>query len=78
MSAELHDGVCNDLLAIRMKMTQGEPAEEIAGALESCREAVRRISYELMPPEFAYASLDEVLRHYAAGQAEAVRDKIEI
>lgn len=78
MSAELHDGVCNDLLAIRMKMTQGEPAEEIAGALESCCEAVRRISHELMPPEFAYASLDEVLRHYAAGQAEAVRDKIEI
>lgn len=71
MSAELHDGVCNDLLAIGMNIRKGISPEATARMVEGCRESVRRISHELMPPEFAYASLDEVLRFFVAKQAEA-------
>lgn len=76
MARELHDGVCNDLLAIRMNINSGKPIENTAALIDNCREAVRRISHELMPPEFAYATLDEVVRFYIAKQAEANEGKI--
>ena len=66
MSRELHDGVCNDLLAIQMTMTN---PENIA-LIETCRESVRRISHELMPPEFEYATLDEVVRYFIGKQQQ--------
>lgn len=74
MARELHDGVCNDLLAIRMGMETGK--SDTAHMLDACREQVRRISHELMPPEFAYADLDEVVRHFVAKQAEGAAGKI--
>ncbi|MGN1246252.1 MAG: histidine kinase, partial [Muribaculaceae bacterium] len=79
MASELHDGVCNDLLAIKMSLSgdNRQPADT-ATLIEACRESVRRISHELMPPEFAYATLDEVVRYFIAGQAEAVKDKTAI
>lgn len=64
MSRELHDGVCNDLLAIEMNIEAGTPAADTAALIDSCRESVRRISHELMPPEFTYATVDEVLRFF--------------
>ena len=76
MARELHDGVCNDLLAIRMKIDNGTPVESTASLIDSCRESVRRISHELMPPEFAYASVDEVLRFFVRKQAEANKGRI--
>lgn len=78
MSSELHDGVCNDLLAIELSIKEGQTQEETAKLLEGCRESVRRISHELMPPEFAYATLDEVVRFFVTKQAEANADTIEI
>lgn len=78
MSSELHDGVCNDLLAIQMNIANGTPIETTARLIDSCRESVRRISHELMPPEFAYSSLDEVIRFFVAKQADANRDRIAI
>lgn len=78
MSRELHDGVCNDLLAIQMNITGGKSIEKAAEMIDSCRESVRRISHELMPPEFAYASIDEVVRFFVRKQAEANSDKIDI
>lgn len=74
MSRELHDGVCNDLLAIRMNL--GADAGQTARMLDTCRESVRRISHELMPPEFAYANLDEATRFFIAKQAEANAGRI--
>ena len=44
MSRELHDGVCNDLLAIQMNISGGKPIESTAALIDSCRESVRRIS----------------------------------
>lgn len=78
MARELHDGVCNDLLAIRMGMKEGKADEDTAKLLDACRESVRRISHELMPPEFAYASLDEVVRYFVMKQADAYAGKISI
>ena len=71
MAAELHDGVCNDLLSIRMNIDNGAPLDDTAHLIDNCRESLRRISHELMPPEFAYATLNEVIRFYVGKQAEA-------
>ncbi len=78
MARELHDGVCNDLLAIRMNINSGKSADSTAAMIDSCRESVRRISHELMPPEFSYATLDEVVRFFISKQAAANEGKIEI
>lgn len=78
MSRELHDGVCNDLLAIQMNMSTGTSIEETTRLIDNCRESVRRISHELMPPEFAYASIDEVVRFFVNKQHEANSGKIEL
>ena len=64
MARELHDGVSNDLMAIQMRMNRGETAEDTARMIAVCRESVRRISHELMPPEFSYATIDEVIRYH--------------
>lgn len=78
MSRELHDGVCNDLLAIQMSMKDGNDTVDAVRLLDECRESVRRISHELMPPEFAYASIDEVVRFFVRKQAAANQGKIAI
>lgn len=64
MARELHDGVCNDLTAIQMRLDGENPSSPALELLSACREQVRRISHELMPPEFSYATIDEVLRYY--------------
>ena len=76
MSRELHDGVCNDLLAIQMNISNGQSTESTASLIESCRESVRRISHELMPPEFAYATIDEVVRFFVEKQGDANEGKV--
>lgn len=76
MARELHDGICNDLLAIQMNISAGKPAESTASMIDTCRESVRRISHELMPPEFSYASLDEVVRFFISKQSDANKGKI--
>ncbi len=78
MSRELHDGVCNDLLAIQMNIKSGKSLDSTAKLIDSCRESVRRISHELMPPEFSYASIDEVIRFFVAKQAKAHEGKIDL
>lgn len=76
MARELHDGVCNDLLAIEMNLNNGMSPEKSVALIDGCRESVRRISHELMPPEFAYATIDEVLRYFVAKQSDAMTGKI--
>lgn len=78
MSRELHDGVCNDLLAIQMRIAEGKTSADTARLIDSCRESVRRISHDLMPPEFDYASIDEVIRYFVAKQAESAEGQIAI
>ncbi len=64
MARELHDGVCNDLTAIQMRLGEDNPTSPALPLLATCREQVRRISHEMMPLEFSYATIDEVLRYY--------------
>lgn len=78
MSRELHDGICNDLLAIQMNMSRGVSPEQSAKLIDDCRESVRRISHELMPPEFTYATLDEVVKFMVNKQSKANEGKINI
>lgn len=73
LARELHDGLCNDLYTIELRLAASEPSSPSVGMLAECREQARRISHELMPPEFRYATIDEVLSDYveriAAGAA---------
>lgn len=75
MSKELHDGVCNDLLAIEMNIKNGTPEENTAELIKTCRDSVRRISHELMPPEFNYATIDEVVRYFINQRQKAFEGK---
>ena len=68
MAVELHDDVCNNLLALEMNihsLTEGdkEMAKQV-GLLGETRERLRNISHELMPPAFQYATIDEMLADY--------------
>lgn len=72
MARELHDGVCNDLLAIEMNLINGYSEKKTEQLVSSCREAVRRISHELMPPEFTYATIDEVINYYVSKQPSPI------
>ncbi|MDE6796362.1 MAG: hypothetical protein K2J63_13800, partial [Muribaculaceae bacterium] len=72
MARELHDGVCNDLLAIEMNLKNGYSEKTTEQLVSSCRESVRRISHELMPPEFTYATIDEVINYYMLKQPASI------
>ena len=65
ISKELHDGVCNDLLALEMRLKNNEKDIETQTAfLRKTRENIRNVSHELMPPVFQYATIDEILSDY--------------
>lgn len=68
MATELHDDVCNNLLALEMNirtLASGDKAmDKQMGLLEETRERLRNISHELMPPAFQYATVDEMLADY--------------
>lgn len=64
LAKELHDGVSNQLLAVEMKLNSEGATEQTRQLLSESREQVRRVSHELMPPEFSYATLDEIVVQY--------------
>ena len=66
LAKELHDGVSNQLLAIEMKLEQDGLTPQTMKMISESREQVRRVSHELIPPEFEHATLDEVIKSYAA------------
>ena len=72
LAKELHDGVCNDLYTVQLRMAQGacDMAEQ-THMLSACREQVRRVSHELMPPEFNYADICIVIDDYLLRTGEA-------
>ena len=62
LAKELHDGVCNDILAVNIMMqTDKEAAERL---LKNVGNDVRRLSHELIPPRFDNASLSELVCTY--------------
>lgn len=65
LAKELHDGVSNQLLAVEMKLnTEDGSKDQAIQILNESREQVRRVSHDLMPPEFSYTTLDEVITNY--------------
>lgn len=67
LARELHDGVCNELLAleigVKAEQDQGNK-EQLLAKLGRTRESIRHISHELMPPIFSYATIDEIIEDY--------------
>ena len=62
LAKELHDGVCNDILAVNIMMqTDKDAAERL---LKNVGHDVRRLSHELIPPRFDNATLSELVDTY--------------
>lgn len=64
LAKELHDGISNQLLAVEMKLHEEGVTPQTMQLLSKSREQVRRVSHELIPPEFEHATLAEVIRNY--------------
>lgn len=64
IAKELHDGVCNDILASKLLLaTDSRQAETY---LNDVWRNVRQLSHELMPPSFENVTLDTAVRSYVA------------
>ena len=76
MAKELHDGVCNDLLATTLLLaTDTERAER---QLRSVWRDVRHLSHALMPPRFGNVGLNDVVVSYVASISEDSGRKISL
>lgn len=68
LASDLHDGACNDILAIGYQIMSMElpsdKQDKLLHMTEELRNEIRYISHELMPPKFKFASLDETLEAY--------------
>ncbi|HIZ87336.1 MAG TPA: hypothetical protein IAC03_04160 [Candidatus Coprenecus pullistercoris] len=69
IARDLHDGVCNDLLGIGMQLSSvgsgGPEQDKVLSLLENLRSEVRTISHDMMPPQFSFADIEEVMQMYA-------------
>ena len=63
---ELHDGACNDLLAIGMRLRGENPnVQDVGQQIGTLRASLRNLSHELMPPQFTDGvRLDKALGYY--------------
>ena len=78
IARELHDGLCNDLLALEMRLLFADVRPAVAGDLQSpaseysdlqsrlhaIRHKARELSHQLMPPEFDHLTVTQLLRLY--------------
>jgi len=67
IARELHDGLCNDMLALEMQMqfADSHSMPTLQERLHAMRHQARELSHQLMPPEFTHLSLPRLLRLYA-------------
>lgn len=70
IARELHDGLCNDLLALEMQCASGLKPDEATTRLCQLRLQARALSHQLMPPDFEYLSLAELLETFAQQTSE--------
>lgn len=76
---ELHDGIANDLLGLQLKMSVARDknaTEDWEKRVRDMRENVRRISHELMPPEFTHLDLNDILSEYLHALAKNVKPEV--
>lgn len=78
IARELHDGLCNDMLALEMQLqfaavgnasercsdAVGNASERCIARLHELRHQARELSHQLMPPEFGHMSVAQLLRLY--------------
>ena len=64
IARELHDGVCNDILAATMLLSTD--SKRGMGLLKNIWKDVRHFSHALMPPRFADVTLVDAVRSYVA------------
>ena len=65
MGRELHDNIAGRLLGMQFQLDTLSREETVSKLSEIGRD-VRRLSHELMPPEFQYASLTQLLTDFMA------------
>lgn len=61
IAKELHDGICNEMLAMTFTLADDEKALEQIRALTA---KTRRLSHELMPPQFKDGNICQLLMSY--------------
>lgn len=62
---ELHDGACNELLAIGLTLRNDNAGiQQAITHVSKLREELRHLSHEMMPPSFQYAQINELLAYY--------------
>lgn len=76
IAKELHDGVCNDILAAKLLFATDPGHAE--GYLNEVWQNVRHLSHVLMPPNFQEVTLDVVTRSYVAAIYEGGKRNIKL
>lgn len=61
IAKELHDGICNEMLAMTFTLADNKEAVDTMGTLTA---RIRQLSHELMPPQFKNNSLCQILINY--------------
>ena len=76
IAKELHDGVCNDILASKLLLaTDSRQAETY---LNDVWRNVRQLSHELMPPSFENVTLDTAVRSYVATVSNNAQSNVKL
>lgn len=76
IAKELHDGVCNDILASKLLLaTDSRQAEAY---LNDVWRNVRQLSHELMPPSFENVTLDAAVRSYVATVGNNAKNDVKL
>lgn len=76
IAKELHDGVCNDILASKLLLaTDSRQAEAY---LNDVWRNVRQLSHELMPPSFENVTLDTAVRSYVATVGNNAKNDVKL
>ena len=80
LSKELHDNTANNILSVIFLLQSQNNLEisDISHLLEDIHEQVRKISHELIPPEFKYTSFTEILKDYVNKQNNYNKIKISL
>ena len=70
LAREIHDGACNDLLAIGMSLQSADATQQARADIAHLRDTLRQLSHQLMPPQFKFANIDELLADLIAHQPD--------
>lgn len=74
IAKELHDGVCNDILATTMLFTADSKKGQ--QQLHKIWADVRHLSHDLMPPRFGHITLYDAIKSYVAMMTEDAKHNI--